>query len=126
MGKGHEKSEMGSRCRQRRRMPMEQQNGSSRGWDGLSTNFPKQCFVISFKMKIMFILSEKKLDVLKIIFARRAYCVGTFKNPCVCPFVRACVRPSAAFLDRFWSTKMEIPRRKRSERGPKKGSKVEI
>ena len=59
------------------------------------------------------------------LIARRAYCVGTLKNPCVCvrSFVSPSVRSSAAFLDRFWSTKMEIPRRKRSERGPKKGQK---
>ena len=62
-------------------------------------------------------------DTKRGIFARRAYCVGTLKNPCVCvrSFVRSFVRSSAALLDRFWSMKMEIPGVKRWERDPKKG-----
>ena len=59
------------------------------------------------------------------LFARRAYCVGTLKNPCVCvrSSVSSFVSSSAAFLDRFWSTKMEIPRRKRSKGGSKRDHK---
>ena len=62
------------------------------------------------------------------IFARRAYCVGTYpKSMCVClcvrssvrPFVRPFVRPSALFLITFWAAKMESSKGFGPKRRPK-------